>query len=516
MPSPGIVVGRNILAPEGLDGEPQGRFFSSFPGATPKYALNNGARRSEFVETMARLSIILPPQSRTRLLATLPTATRAAAQTLLYGGNVTSFRDGNDAGGGYFDFLLTNVQQAQQEREQAVDTLTDNTVIFYSGQSAPTLACAGMFLNTFQNDQNVWFQLLYHNLLRGTALARHGITARFKYDSFFVTGYLMNLSVSTEGGAKDYVQFSFNFRVKQIDVATPILFNPTLFLRTRSTNAIVQDTTPGADDTTRIGVEASEQPASPLSVPGATSAPAVAPPPGAESTTPAEALAPPAEIDEREQATVQGVPPRELQAERDAQVVEQQGDATTTIMTEGVDRAALDDATAPRVTPSGDLGDQVRQASTALQDFRTAGAAAALGVAPTAPESASSTPSSVDPVLQEDRTTRGTTLIPATGDAPVQAGVIATEVAHAAAEVERTRPSTPSRSARAPVRDASSQSLTDVYRPTGVLLLDLTRAQASATRQQSFTGPRGPDLNYTQADPVNMSSAPRTRGRPTP
>lgn len=430
-----------MLAPPGLEGETQGRFFSSFPGATPKYALNRGPRRSEFTETMARLAIVLPGQRAQQLLRSLPSATAAAAQTLIYGGDVTAVREGNADGAGYFDFLLTSVQQQQQEREQAVDTLTDNTVIFYSGQSAPVLSCSGFFLNTFQNDQNVWFQLLYHDLLRGSALARRNLVVRFRYDSFFYSGYLMNLNINTEGGAKDYVQFSFNFRVKQIQIATPILYNPTLAQSLRTTNALVAGATGAGDDATRHGVETAEQPMTPLAVPAASAA------------------AQTAEVDSRELAVTQGVPPREVQAERDAAVVTETIDLTDAAVASGQTVTAT-----PGPAPSGDLREEVRATvGAAFQDFREA---------PAVPATVS-----VSDLLGPQRT-RGTTLVPNQSSAALPAGTIATGVSRAAAGVEGTRPAASPGASAAPARDAQSQTLQDVYRPTGALLVELKRAGA--------------------------------------
>src|SRR5690349_15121273 len=119
MPIPGIVVGRNMVAPQGaFDGEQQGRFFSSFPGATPKIALNRGPRRSEFTETMARLLVDMPADMLQTFRRSLPADTAAASRTLIYTGDITQLINGAGTGTGYFDFLLTQVAQQQQEREQ--------------------------------------------------------------------------------------------------------------------------------------------------------------------------------------------------------------------------------------------------------------------------------------------------------------------------------------------------------------------------------------------------------------
>ena len=346
MAAPGIITGQGFQAPEGLPNEPQGRFFSSSPAATPKYAENRGGQRSERVSTMARMIVDLNQSQLTRLLRSLPGDAASAAQTLLYTGDLTSLRNGEAGGAGYFDFLLTQVQQKQQEREQAIDTLTDNTVIYYSGESAPILFCAGYLLNTFQDDQNVWFQLLYNNILRGTQLARRNLVARFRYDSFFMTGYLTNFMVSTLGELKTAVNFSFSFRVKSIQIATPIIYNPSAAQSVFATSVFSSDAVTSADDRTRHGVEGAEQPAEPRALPAASAAA------GGSDT--------------RETAATQGVPLREQQ-ERTDRALAQQSTLALAQLPAGAAGAVVDAASTPVVRARGDVRDSLPDIQTFSQ-----------------------------------------------------------------------------------------------------------------------------------------------------
>lgn len=331
MPIVSYVPGRAF----GVDGERgterAGRFFSSFPTSTPKNALNLGPRPSENVETMARFVVDVNRGQMQRLLNTLPATVQAAARTLLFEGDLTA--DNSAANGiGFFDFLLTSWQDPKQEREQAVDTLSDNTVIFYSGMTAPVCSGAGTLLNTYQDDQDVWFQLLYAELLRGTMLARRGLVARFFVDSYMYTGYLTSLVTGRQGGVKNAKDFSFTFRVKQIQIATPIIYNPTT-ITSRIQNALFQaDQRVGADDDSRRGAQTGTTPIAPAATPAA------------------QAVTQAANVDPREIAVAQGQTAREAQAVTDAQIVAQSEQARAA----GSTAIATATAQAP-VAASGDV-----------------------------------------------------------------------------------------------------------------------------------------------------------------
>lgn len=251
-----------------------GRFYSMFPASTPKYARNQGARSSERTESMARMYITgQGPDIRDSNLS-------KSVGNLFTGGvrvdGATERTGGADSpsGFGYFDFLLSTWSISYQEREQAVDTISDNTVIFYSGMSAPIGQGAGALLNTYQDDQNVWFHYAYMECLRGSRLASKGQVASLLCDSFRYDGYLTNLSVQTQAAVQNAVMFSFAFRVKQISIVTPVIYSASACVdvwTSRQPDLVV--TTPtGIDDTTPTGVEAAVNPVSARSAPAAVAA----------------------------------------------------------------------------------------------------------------------------------------------------------------------------------------------------------------------------------------------------
>jgi hypothetical protein len=402
-----------------------GRFFSDTPGSTPKGARNKGPLRSERVNSMARLFIDVPTDKMEALLSSLPADTAEAAKTLLFAGDITQAAA---RGAGYLDFLLTSAQHPFQEREQAIDTLTDNTVIYYSGESAPVFSYSGWLFNTYQDDQNVWFHLLYHD--------------------FLMSGYVSNFQTAISGDIKNGVQFSFSFRAKRVQIATPILFNPSIANSDFSSNLFERNT--AVDNSTRHGVETSELPASPRGVPAA-------------SATRNDA-------DARSVEATQGVPPREQQARIDTAIV-QQGTAANAQLPTPELRQAVDAAAAPILSASGDVRASLSAAEASrFQDF---------SVAAPSPEESSSEPL-VQLELEIERRLRaadprGTSVVsPVTGAVEVS-GSYADTIARAGI-TSVPEPSTPT---PAPL-DSEDDALLDVRNPPPHLLEELSRARQNA------------------------------------
>lgn len=234
MSTPGIITGGNVFRSDGVPlfkevsetTEPESHLgvFGKNPGATPKYALNRGPRDAEYRESMARLFIEMPASRIATFLKSVSAATRPLAQVLATGTDT-----GGAGGTGFLDFLLTQTNEAFQEKAQIVDTLTDNYVAFYSGQEPPVFQYSGVLLNTYQDDQRVWMLRLYREILRGTRLANRNLVARLRYDSFIVAGYLETLNLSLSGETDNTAsQFSFTMRIKRMQVITASLGGPTI------------------------------------------------------------------------------------------------------------------------------------------------------------------------------------------------------------------------------------------------------------------------------------------------
>lgn len=248
-----------------------GRFFSMFPASTPKYARNRGPRSSERTDSMARFFIRGrgPQLDDENLAASVGNLFTGGVR---YGQNTQrSGGEGGEQGFGFFDFLLGSTNINYQEREQAVDTISDNTVIFYSGMTAPVLQGSGALLNTFQDDQNVWFQYAYMECLRGSRLAAKRQIASLVVDSFRYEGYLSTLTVQTTAQIQNAVMFNFTMRVKRITVVTPVLYRSEAAAEvwSRQQDPLVSTAPVTVDDTTPTGVEAAVNPVAARALPSA-------------------------------------------------------------------------------------------------------------------------------------------------------------------------------------------------------------------------------------------------------
>lgn len=189
--------------------------FGKHPGATPKWAINNGPRDAEHRESMARMFIQMPAQEREKFVASCPSETRALARILC------GVSAGASGGTGFVDFLLQSANESFNEKYQIVESLSDNFIIYVFGQRATPFQYSGMLKNTYQDDQRVWMTRLYRDVLRGTQLARRRKLVRLRYDSVIVSGVLLGLNMTIDGSLIDGVPFSFVLMPTQYVIFTP-------------------------------------------------------------------------------------------------------------------------------------------------------------------------------------------------------------------------------------------------------------------------------------------------------
>ena len=182
---------------------------SRFPRSTPKYARLYPRLNHEFVETTARMYIAV--SSPKTFIQEVDPALQSIARVLV------GSSDKEDSGGrGYIDFLLQQANHQLNEKFQVVETLSDNYVAFFFGQSAPIFQYSGSLMNTFQDDWAINMMRLFQGLGRGSQLARRGVLFYLKYDSMIISGSLLNLNMSLTGDIEIVVPFSFNLLVRKI------------------------------------------------------------------------------------------------------------------------------------------------------------------------------------------------------------------------------------------------------------------------------------------------------------
>lgn len=187
--------------------------FGLHPLATPKYAINKGARDNEHKETLARMYVSLADASeqlKQQYLSSLPgdAQTQALAKVLIGSGQ-------SKGSAGFIDFFLQQANEAWQEAVQVDKVLGDNYVAFYFGQEPPVFQYAGTLLNSMQNDQRSGFALAYQHILRGTSLARRNALLRLKYDNVIISGTMNTHSQTLNAESEMAVPFTFSLLVKE-------------------------------------------------------------------------------------------------------------------------------------------------------------------------------------------------------------------------------------------------------------------------------------------------------------
>jgi hypothetical protein len=195
---------------------------SRFPRSSPKYVRYNGVRHHEFLETTARMYIrVNNPKAFVNDVGT-DQHLRAIANVLV--GNQKVDKDGlitnaSPVGGnGYIDFFLQQAVHSINEKMQVIETLSDNYVAFFFGQSAPIFQYSGMLMNTYQDDWMINMLRMFQSIGRGSQLARRGVLFYLKYDSLIISGSLLNLNFTLTGDTEIVVPFGFNFLVRKIHI----------------------------------------------------------------------------------------------------------------------------------------------------------------------------------------------------------------------------------------------------------------------------------------------------------
>jgi hypothetical protein len=177
------------------------------PISTPKYVLGQNTERLDYTETMARLYVPVSPAERARFMQSVqeshydPT-TGVLAEAL--------------TGRGYLEFLLQRASHPHLEKAEIVETVADTFVAYFFGAAASTFSYSGVVLNTVEDDQAVNLFRLYRDILRGSELAKRRKRVNIAYDSYIVSGTILNLQEDYTAENETAVPFSFSLLVHAI------------------------------------------------------------------------------------------------------------------------------------------------------------------------------------------------------------------------------------------------------------------------------------------------------------
>jgi hypothetical protein len=193
-----------------------GAFARTFSGVTPKYALNNGQRQDpQGKNTMARMFMQMSAAEQRQLINSV---TDTNLKTNVLPALISNATSTTAVDTGYVDFFLQQVQSNLEEKVQVVETLSDNYVAYFFGQKAPIWTYSGNLINSVQDDQLANMVKLYISVLRGIQLARRSKVVSLRYDSFIVTGTILNLNWQHNVQNELIVPFGFSLLVKRLYV----------------------------------------------------------------------------------------------------------------------------------------------------------------------------------------------------------------------------------------------------------------------------------------------------------
>jgi hypothetical protein len=183
--------------------------YSSFPGATPKYARHLPGRNRENYDTLARMYIRVPKDGRADAIRKnlQNSVSQDVASVMMGDGSAKS------SALGYVDFFLDSIQSNLSEKVQVTEVLEDNFVAFFFGASPPTQVFTGHLMNTLQDDWAVQMLAAYQDLFRGTMLARRGLQLYIRYDSYIISGACTGLSLTRSSQNENIVPFSLQMLV---------------------------------------------------------------------------------------------------------------------------------------------------------------------------------------------------------------------------------------------------------------------------------------------------------------
>ena len=105
-----------------------------------------------------------------------------------------------------------------QEKVDLKETLADNYVAYFFGQSPPVWTFSGWLFNSVQDDQTTNFLRLYLEILRGTQLARRQKVVSLKIDSYIITGAIISTNFTLQSTTELYVPFQFQLLVKRVAI----------------------------------------------------------------------------------------------------------------------------------------------------------------------------------------------------------------------------------------------------------------------------------------------------------
>lgn len=112
----------------------------------------------------------------------------------------------------YSNFIIQQVQDARQEKQQILETFGDSYIFFF-GERPRILAVNGLLMNTLDFNWRTEFWYNYENTLRGTKLVEQDARIYLYWDDIVVEGYMLGATARDDASMPYHIPFSFQLFV---------------------------------------------------------------------------------------------------------------------------------------------------------------------------------------------------------------------------------------------------------------------------------------------------------------
>lgn len=121
-------------------------------------------------------------------------------------------RSGYTTTNNYSNFIIQQVQDSRQEKQQILETFGDSYVFFF-GERPRVLSVSGLLMNTRDFNWRTEFWYNYENTLRGTKLVELGARVYLHWDDIVVEGYILEAMARDDANTPYHIPFTFQMFV---------------------------------------------------------------------------------------------------------------------------------------------------------------------------------------------------------------------------------------------------------------------------------------------------------------
>jgi hypothetical protein len=112
----------------------------------------------------------------------------------------------------YSNFIIQQIQDSRQEKQQILETFGDSYIFFF-GERPRVLSVSGLLINTLDFNWRTEFWHNYEHILRGTKLVEQDARIYLHWDDIIVEGYMLEAAARDDASSPYQIPFSFQLFV---------------------------------------------------------------------------------------------------------------------------------------------------------------------------------------------------------------------------------------------------------------------------------------------------------------